>query len=72
MNKSYWMKRGILLLMCLGVMVAWMGMTLSPLVIEWEPPDMLYAAAVLVLLGAISLIAIIVADVAGEVTKSDH
>ncbi|TAK30066.1 MAG: hypothetical protein EPO21_20170 [Chloroflexota bacterium] len=72
MNNGYWMKRGILLIICLGVIVSWVGMTLSPLVIHWEPPDLLYAGAVLVLLAAICLIAIIVADVAGEVTKSDH
>ena len=72
MNNAYWMKRGILFIMSLGVIVSWAGMTLSPLVIHWEPPDLLYAVAVLLLLAAICLMSIIVADVAGEVSKSDH
>ena len=71
-SNSYWLTRGALFLVGLGVMGAWVGMTLSPLVIPWEPPPLLYAGGVLALLAAISLVAIIVADVANEVGPSEH
>ncbi len=72
MNRAYWMKRGVLFVIALGIIVSWVGMTLSPLVIPWEPPEILYAGAVLVLLAAICLVAIIVADVSNEVNPIDH
>jgi len=71
-SSRYWLSRGILFLLAGGYIIAWAALTLSPLVIPYKPPDLVYTAAAIVLMGAISLVAIVVADVASEVSGSDH